>query len=174
MIYLKDILVTQNGLRNINQIKPMIKYVKDGGKFDKGSMDGYFIKHPKAHNGPVIQLAKFPDGKLFIADGHHRMFAILLAGRDFLYDNEYTVVNWTYESYVDVNFTQKWVTPFDPRLELRFFDFLAFKTQVYSCLKRSEQAAVDYILNNRHLYVMDRKNINTIEDFKYLLDKEQA
>lgn len=145
--------VTQCGLRNRQQVEGMIEFVKQGGTFDRKSIDVYCDRNPGCYRSKLISVAEFPDGQRYIADGHHRILAIKLAGRNCLDQSEYTVTKWNYEDYLDINFEQNWVTPFDPRTHLRIPDFFEFKQEVKSNLAKSEGHATDYIVSNAEKYL---------------------
>ncbi len=158
--------VTQSGLRNTHQVPLMIKFVEDGGRFNQESLDAYHSSYPQSYCSPLIKIAKFSDGEEFIADGHHRIAAIKLGGRDFLYNDEFQVSKWTYDEYLDINFNQNWVTPFDPRKDFRYPDFLQFKCAVRDALKVSKTHAIDYIRSHPHLYLETKRyeDISTLAE----------
>lgn len=153
--------VTQCGLRNVQQIKRMTKFVLGDGRFNEESLDAYFVANPTSYKSPIISIARFPDGELFIADGHHRIMAIKIAGREFLYEDEFQVKDWSYEEYKEINFEENWVTPFDPRTHFRYPDFLQFKNAVKEQLVISKEAATAYILAHKDEY-MEKKRYEDI------------
>lgn len=165
MLSILPLGVTQDGLRDPAQLDRMVQFVKEGGVFDQASMEVFKKNNPNAHLGPVVQIAEFEDGRQFIADGHHRIMAIYEAGRRQLHDSEYVIVKWKYKDYTDIHFESKWVTPFDPRLEIRFPDYLAFKKQVYEHLANSQQSAIEFILANKHQYAVKRQYFSVLHFF---------
>lgn len=159
----KDIWVTQDGLRNVAQLPDMVEFAVMGGRFDRKSLDQWKTLHPEFHSGDLIRLVQFEDGKLFVADGHHRMVALSLARRGWLYDNEYFISEWRYEDYLSINFEVKWVTPFDPRTHIRRPDYFEFKKKVYELRAESEEEATQFIRSNLDLYAIER-SVFTIDD----------
>lgn len=133
--------VTQYGFRNRPQIQGMIDFVKEGGFFDEKS-----LKSP----GPLMQIALFEDGKLYIADGHHRVVAIILGGRDYLDFSEFKITKWKYSDYTDINLNVGWVTPFDPRQELRIADYAEYKEALNHI---SDDKKEEFIRDNKEMYV---------------------
>jgi hypothetical protein len=89
--------------------------------------------------------------------------ATYIAGRKILMPEEYKVVNWKYEDYTNINFDAKWVTPFDPRTHIRIANIAEFKGRVLELAKESKEAAIDYILKNRGLYLVER-DIHTVPE----------
>lgn len=137
MLKIEDLVVTQNGFRNPDQIQEMVAYVADGGIFDTQSLS----EHSDGRDVRLINLVKFEDGRIFIHDGHHRVAAIYLGGRKFLSSDEYTIKSWKYEDYKTINFQVGWVTPYDPRIEVRIPDYFFFKEEVARRLESSEAEA---------------------------------
>lgn len=139
---LENLIVTQEDLRNRSQLPAMINFVTNGGIFDLNSIS----------RDKLIKLTEFPDGQFYIHDGHHRCYAIWHGGRDYLFESEYVVENWTYEQYNRLH-RPVWCTPFDPRTEVRLADFISLKDKINAL---SEEEALDFIQNNKHLYVKPR------------------
>lgn len=147
-IKIQDCMVTQHGLRNEAQLASMIEFVKSGGRFNLESLEP---------PGPLIHIVRFEDGQLYIQDGHHRMCAMILAGRDFLYEDEYRLEDWMYYEFRDINFKCNWVTPYDPRKRTRHPDYSEYKEQVGNYLKVSRNHATVFIVRNQDLYSADRE-----------------
>jgi hypothetical protein len=122
MIYIDDITITQNGIRNPDQLSKMVEFVRSGGFFN---LEALQLHRPDARK--IIQLPQFPDGKIYLHDGHHRTASIWLGGRNYLREDEYRLYNETYERYMELNPSEDWYTPFDPRTEVRLPDFFQFK-----------------------------------------------
>ncbi len=61
-----NLIIRQESLRNPEQLSEMILFINSGGSFTE-----------------KIILSQFPDSKLVIHDGHHRLCAIYLSGRTF-------------------------------------------------------------------------------------------
>ena len=114
----------------------------------------------------LISITEFEDYQLFIHDGHHRAGSILVAGRDYLRGDEYTITKMRYTQYDEINFDVNFVTPFVPSLEVRLSNFADFKNTAVRLFRNDEpHRAVWYIRNNRHLYCKTR----TIESVSELV-----
>jgi hypothetical protein len=164
MLNIYDLTVTQKNIRNVEQLRDMVKIVKDGGFFTQNCLQ----KHP--HRGdktPCIEITQFEDGKNFIHDGHHRVVSILLGGRDFIDNTEYRIRKFKYEDYLLPNLITAWWTPFDPRTDVRLSDMTEFKTLIKELIDKEESTKIvlEKIEQNRHLYLESRDNINTPNDF---------
>jgi hypothetical protein len=106
----------------------MTKFVDKGGIFDSSSL----TKHNPLRTS-LISLNRFEDGQLYIQDGHHRIVGIYLDHRDFLYPSEYFIEYWSYDDYLELNessLKRDWLTPFDPRTEIRNPEFHSYKKLV--------------------------------------------
>ena len=124
IMLIEGLIPTQQGLRQT--ISSMVKYVKCCGIWDQKALNDY------THGfSPLINLSMFPDKKIYIHDGHHRITATLLGGRDYLYTQEYTLQQWTYEQYLEINLDVGWVTPYDPRTHCRKSDFRQYKKRFW-------------------------------------------
>lgn len=156
MIEIDELTVMQNDLRHTSQIEKMIQYVKDGGFWTQEALREFATQNKLARVCPVIEIVKFPDSRLMIHDGHHRAVATYLGGRDYLRSDEFALKLWTYEDYLDISFKNRWVTPFDPRLEIRVADFLDFKKKALELAATDEEEAKRYILANRSVYTLPR------------------
>lgn len=144
---IEDCFVSQHGLRNVGQLEDMVKFVKEGGRFNREGLTS---------SGPLINIVRFEDGQLYIQDGHHRMCAMVLADRPFMWPDEYTLEDWKYDSYLEVNFDCNWVTPYDPRVEVRYPDYTNYKASVANVRKTDSDLALDFIEKNRDLYCCQR------------------
>lgn len=164
MIKLSDLNVSQNGLRNVSQIGAMIWFVKKNGFFTMEEIHRAAPGPSYNSDTKLIQITRFEDGALYIQDGHHRITSIFLGGRDYLRDDEYEITDWKYEDYMTINFKMKWVTPYDPRKEIRMADYQYFKSRVFDRYVVSEEDAVKYILSIPWCYKTPR-NISSIESF---------
>lgn len=169
MLSIDNLLVMQNGMRNLNQIPGMIDFVKSGGIWNSEALESYAKKHG-LRVAPLMEIARFPDGKLMIHDGHHRGISVVLGGRKFIYPEEFVIVDWAYEDYVEINFDKRWVTPFDPRNFLRTPDIHVFKNKALDIAKTSREQAEKFIRENQNIYVVDRK-INYIKELAYEYEK---
>jgi hypothetical protein len=149
---LAGLMVMQNGIRDFKQMPAMIEFVRNGGIWTKDALN-LFSNH--VHN-KLINIPSFPDGLEAIHDGHHRAVATVLAGRDFLYDEEYNSYAWDYPDYTEPSFEHGWVTPHDPRTHVRTADFWPFKDKVLKLATTDLRAAREYIEKNKHLYLVPR------------------
>lgn len=159
MIQLDDLKLTQSSLRLEEQVESMVAYVSSGGRFSLERI----AAHNKSKKAFLIAINRFEDGELYIRDGHHRAGAIWLAGRQFLYPEEYVIESYTYDEYMEIN-PPSYVTPFDPRIEVRYGDFAPFRIEalrVYN--EQGQAAATKYILANRHLFCCPRRRDFSIE-----------
>lgn len=156
MLQLSDLKLTQSSLRMEDQIEDMVELVANGGRFNLERVTYHAKKY--GSRPLLIAINKFEDGELYVRDGHHRVGSIWLAGREFLYDDEYVFEYYTYKEFDEINFDMSYVTPFDPRYEVRFGDFGPFRREtmrIYNEL--GEAKALKYIENNRHLYCSKRE-----------------
>jgi len=68
----------------------MINFILSGGHWTEESL--------RAHSGKdradLIYISQFEDGMLGIHDGHHRVTASFLAGRNSLREDEYVLKHW--------------------------------------------------------------------------------
>lgn len=148
-INIETLIVNQDGLRNIDQLDQMIKYVRNGGVFDKESL-------PEGH--PIIHLVRFEDGRIHIQDGHHRLSAILLGGREQVLSSEYRMENTEYDKYQEINFDCGWITPFDPRTEFRLSDLDKYRKLIRARrIKRAPHRVAHFIQQNKHRYKKPRE-----------------
>lgn len=159
MIHIDDLSITQDGFRFPRQIQDMVELVASNGRFNLGTL--------AAHNGAdlrLINIARFEDGRHFIHDGHHRVAAIYLGGRKFVHANEYEISDWKYEDYLAINLDKGWITPFDPRTELRIPDYSAYKRYVLENLKTAgKESAIAFISMARSSYTRPRTML-TVQD----------
>lgn len=112
----------------------------------------------RAACAPII-LALLPDERLYVWDGHHRVAAIHLGGRDHLLPEEYSTMRCNFKFAQTVSFATWFLTPFDPRTEIRVPEFGSFKNEVAVQLKKKkkpEAEVVEYIMSNRQMYVLPR------------------
>ena len=117
---LYDLRVTQDNIRCSDNLQPMIDHVKAGGLF----------------SGMCV--FSFPDGRKFLHDGHHRVVSIWLGGRRHLEPQEYVVINSTYENITSVLFDKFFVTPFDPRTEMRYLSLSRSRSRFTFTLREAD------------------------------------
>jgi len=145
---IEECFVSQHGLRNVGQLSSMIEFVKQGGRFNAESLNP---------PGPLIHITRFEDGQFYVQDGHHRMCAIVLAGRPFLFEDEYWIEDWKYKQFLEINFDCNWLTPYNPQTEARLPDYKTYKDTVINYKKVSNSNAIEFITRNRHLYSCQRQ-----------------
>jgi hypothetical protein len=133
---LERLTVGQHGLRYAaDEFHCMMDFVADGGVWNEAALRAHAARHGRGRVS-LIQLSEFSAAPgaagplLVVHDGHHRLVATHLAGRPFLYAEEYRVTRWTFEQYLEINFACGWVTPYDPRTHVRRADFIAWKQKV--------------------------------------------
>lgn len=161
-MFIDDLIVTQNGLRNPRQVSAMIEFVKAGGKFTYDArLAQHFLSVSEDHKGfpPPMHISMMEDGRKLLHDGHHRAVAMWLGGRRQLDPSEYESAKYTYADYSLPHPDRGWYTPFDVDLEVRLPDFSLFKrgaAKVYDV--KGDPAAVDtLIMDLRHRYCEDRR-----------------
>jgi hypothetical protein len=155
MMLLSKIWVMQNELRYYDSIKSMVDYVRGGGIWHQESMDEYALQSNTKASG-LIQLVEFPDGKIMLHDGHHRGVTTHLGLREKLHDNEFQITKWTYDAYLEINFKNKWVTPFDPRTHIRVADIYKFKRKILNIADLDEALAAYTIKQSFNVYCVSR------------------
>lgn len=150
------LIPTQSGLRDYDLLTHLIKHVKAGRLF-------YQID-----NKPLIQIVEFEDGFKYIRDGHHRIAAKYIAGWSFLDDTEYQITKMTYNMFETINFDAGWVTPFDPRIEVRRPDFFTFKKAIISLNELNQEDLMYMLMERRNLYIEKRFQYSDIPKFKHI------
>jgi hypothetical protein len=141
---LDRLIVSQHGLRCPGaELRGMMEFVAGGGLWTEAALRAHAARHGLPPPSP-IRLSQFPDA-LVVHDGHHRLVATYLAGRDFLDPAEYRVTRWTYEQYLEINFACGWVTPFDPRTHVRIADFAGWKRRVLELARADLARAAEMI-----------------------------
>lgn len=158
---LKDLIVTQSMLRNCQNLNQMVQFVNVGGFWNKTNLELYALKN-STRISPLIAISKFEDGNAYIHDGHHRVVATCLAGREYLRKDEFVVLNWKYEEYLEIAPENNWYTPFDPRIHIRNFDISEFKKEAKMMFEQDASKAVDWILNHVSNFRSER-NIWTVD-----------
>ena len=159
---IRPLRVTQERLRKPDQLEKMIDHVRQGGDWTRDTLTRFSRSLPsgKPRKTSLIIITRFEDGERYVHDGHHRVVATLKAGRDRLLDGEVKEREFTYAQYMEVNFSAGWITPFDPRTEVRLPDFGPFKQAVK---RLAPDEVMEYVRGNRHLYCKPRK-ILTVEE----------
>lgn len=152
-----DILVTQVGLRDQQQLPQMTRFLRTGGMFDEETLGSYAIRKSLDRVSPLIEIAKFEDGVMAIHNGHHRAIAAFLsrANRK-IYSDEFFIRNWKYSDYKDIVLPY-WVTPFDVLTELRVADLADWKKQVRDFyILNGDTKTVKFIQENKAKYAVNR------------------
>jgi hypothetical protein len=67
------------------------------------------------------------------------------------------------EEYLEINFAKTFVTPYDPRISIRLFDFGDYKRHVMSLFKRDREMAIRYIQENSTQYRKERQIFRVME-----------
>lgn len=156
-IKLGELIVMQDSLRHTVQVPGMIEFVRTGGFWTQESLKAFAVQNKLSRVSPVMEIIRFPDKKLMVHDGHHRIVATYLAGRNYLRGNEYVYNDWSYDDYLEINFGNRWVTPFDPRIEIRAADIGVFKKEALELAKSDPDAAIRFILDSKQVYVKPRE-----------------
>lgn len=103
--------------------------------------------------------------KYAIHDGLHRIISLYQHGVKILNSTQYICSLRTVREYNECNFNKGYVTPFDIYTEVRKANFGNFKDKVLQLHKMFGHAsALNYIENNRELYVENR-SVWTVEEF---------
>lgn len=148
---LSDLIVTHHGIRDRLKVKMIAAEVSSG----KLLIDE-----------PLIRIGQFPDNRLYILDGHHRCLGKHLAGKIYMYGPEFKLEQWTYEQFGSVNFETGWLTPYDPRTEVRKPDFLGYRNDIIEMRRElGEVATRNWIEWSKDLYA-ERRMYNSIEELR--------
>lgn len=158
MIQIASIPITQDGVRDIDQVTYMIRFVQAGGVFDDKTLTAF---HSGSWAKNRISIACMEDGTQYFHDGHHRLLAIWMAGRKVLYDDEVEYFDLTYAQYDEVNFETGWLTPFDLKTEIRTPNVHEFKQKAKAMPREN---AEEWVRSNKGLYCHPRNGMYNIED----------
>jgi hypothetical protein len=155
-VELDRLLPTQGGFRLPSSARvAMVEHVRDGGDFRSATSS--------AGRPTPIVIDRFPDSRLFVRDGLHRVTAILLGREDRrLWPGEYRMCEMSYRMYTSLDPADGWFTPFDPRAEVRLADIAAFKVQVVALLAAGREPH-SFVLANRRLYCRARRPTDTFD-----------
>jgi len=152
ILSLNNIGITQQELRNLEQIPGMVALVQKGGFFTAPIIELF-----AGESAPLIEIALFEDGNMFVRNGHHRCVATFIGGRNWLRGDEFVTKEWKYADFEDINFMDNqgngWVTPLNVRREIRVANLAPFKDEVRKRFRENKEAAVEFILSHRENYV---------------------
>ena len=172
LVRVDNLLVMQNDLRNAEQIRGMIDHIRQGGLWTHDALKQYANDH-HIRTAPIIYLSRFPDNVIGIHDGHHRLVATHLGGRNELYPEEYEIHDWKYEDYNRIDFKLGYITPFDPLTEVRIPNLSAFKKMVWTIAEHDEKVAEQTIEENRLVFSLPRQ-IRLLPELAQRYDRQIA
>jgi hypothetical protein len=70
--------------------------------------------------------------------------------------------------YAEINFEKGFVTPFDPRTEVRVPDFTAFRQEVFRLYARNPEEAIAFIRQNKARYARPHRRSNLTQLAEHL------
>lgn len=161
-MYLSNVGISQNKVRNFMQVPDMVKFVNKGGIFNRDEL----ADHRASLYGDIklISIVVMEDGYQFIRDGHHRAVSIHLGGRKFLYQQEFVIEKMTYDLYAEINFEATWVTPIDPHDYVRKADIGRWKQKIDEIRQlEGDKNALRYILTHQDEYAK-KKEFDSVEN----------
>ena len=162
---LAPLRVTQIALRNERQMTDLIEHAASGGSWYR---DGEAEQD-------LVKVVRFEDGELFLRDGHHRCIASLAGGRPTLRPTEYVIEDWEYSAWAAPNMTTGFITPYDPRRNIRQADLEAHREAVAQIVRdEGEDAAAAYIMAHPENYLAPggRKGRDTLSDLLRTWERE--
>lgn len=175
VFYLNNLKVMQADLRYWDQMPDMIAYVKSGGLWIQENLEQYSKQKKLARISPLITISEFEDNAHFLHDGHHRCVATWLAGRKFLYPQEFQMNSWLYDDYLEIAPHNNWYTPFNPKTHVRTADFAKFKIEAKERFSKDPIEAVDWLYQHLEDFRTIRK-INYVADLAafFIKQKEES
>ena len=162
-LLLESLNVTQDDLRDLDIIKHMITYIKNGGFWTKERLEQYSYKNKFFRNSPLIAISEFEDGMRFISDGHHRVVATYLGGREYLTLDECNISFWNYKDYIEIAPENNWFTPFDPKIHVRTADFSKFKNEAKERFQKDAKEALNW-LNDHFKDFRKPRTVNNVPE----------
>lgn len=167
---ISDLLVTQDGLRDYEQFKRMVNFVRTGGLFNDETLGSYAIRHNLSKVAPRIEIARFEDNIMAVHNGHHRIMSIYFGRRSKeLHPSEFFIREWRYRDYKDIVLPY-WVTPFDVMDELRVHELHDWKDEVRRYRDvHGDSATEKFILQNKSRYAYKRGRIYTVGDLSEVI-----
>lgn len=153
VLFIERLTVLHEQIRDPARMRVMVPCARSGGYWTSGAMH---LAPGAPKEWLPIYIARFPDGLLLLHDGHHRVLATYLAGRNWLHAKGYEVNERTYDDFLNPNLRTGWNTPLDPRTECRLADFWQFREEVRSLATADPEAALVFIQRNRSRYACRR------------------
>lgn len=176
MLEIDTLLVSQESISH-EKIKTMMSHVENGGIWSLDHLLAYSESPSLTRHGrnglvsPLIAITRFEDGTLMVQNGHHRVRATRTV-RDFLHDEEYIISDWETHEYSQINFDRTYVTPYDPRKQIRLLDFGDYKKKVMDIAVIDRVLAKEYIKNHTVDYCKDRI-VHTVMDMNVSYDQRE-
>jgi hypothetical protein len=167
LLPLETLGIMHDEIRHKHQVVTMSWLVRNGLFWTSDVLRA----HADHHRTPVphlIAIACFPDGRMMIRDGHHRCLATYIGDRAYLRHDEYVVETYTYEMYAEINFEAGFVTPFDPRTEVRVPDFTAFRQEVFRLYAHNPDEAIAFVRQNKSRYARPHLRSNLAQLAEHL------
>ena len=155
---LSRLIPTQSGFRNLDRFNTMTKHILEGGVFTMECIPGF---HCDETVFGLIKVFRDSKDRYWVHDGHHRVSAMVAGGRNYLYSEEYILIDFDVpEKYQETNLEVGWVTPHDPQTHVRLPDTAAFKSMVKHADRFGDEQVQTFINNNTELYCTERKYWN--------------
>lgn len=147
----EDIIPTHNSLRN-----PASFFV--------------FLDKPSLITNATTKplLLKTEDDKLYLNDGHHRLTAAYHLGIP-ITDIEFNYASYTYLDLLTPNFEIGWLTPYDPRVNVRRSDCLKFKNTIREYLKEcgntlDAKRMAEWLMRHFPQMYLEQRIANSLKD----------
>jgi len=154
---IESLISTQFNLRDWDAVGGMSSFCRGGGFFTSDVLKDWSSKNKDRTSQSLIQISKFEDDVHYIHDGHHRTLGIYLGDRDYLREDEFQITDWTYAEYMEISFENSWLTPFDPRAEVRSGDFFTFKKRVWEIYEDQSPGHAFHLIKTRpELFKIER------------------
>jgi len=169
-IAISSILVTQSSIRTLERVRKMVEFVRRGGHFTPDRVAEFHAG--EANQFGLIVLSRFPCGRIYLHDGHHRSISAYLGGRKYFAFEERLIIEWdSLDRYNEINPAKGWVTPLDLLKEVRLPDILEFKKEA---LALSGEFQTEFIRRNRHRYSMKREVDSVAELGNFIWESDTA
>jgi hypothetical protein len=165
MILLKDLWVTQHGLRYSKAVlQLMTRHVAEGGFWTADQIARHHAALALPEPPQLIELVRVEDGNSFVHDGHHRCTSVWLAGRPYLRADEYHLTERTYAWYLESNPDAGYFLTFDPRIHVRSADFLSFQREAQARFQSDRSTGEKWRSANEAGYLR-RRVLTTVPQF---------